>query len=129
MCAVWVSAAHKTKQATTKHLALLASFGKLGLSEHMLLWLEVDRRWICGGRGAGAGARSKEGAKHASGAGAHVLACSRKRFTRRRVASRYQRRLMFFRVTTSSLQQLLNVTAFVCPSVEAPRRWRPVGAL
>ena len=35
-------AAHKTKQAMTKHLALLASLGKLGLSEHMML--EADLR-------------------------------------------------------------------------------------
>jgi hypothetical protein len=38
--------AHKTKQATTKHLALLASLGRLGLSEHM--WF----RWIWSGTGA-----------------------------------------------------------------------------
>ena len=37
-------AAHKTKQAMTKHLALLASLGKLGLSEHMLLEVEADLR-------------------------------------------------------------------------------------
>jgi len=44
------SAAHKTKQAMTKHLALLASLGKLGLSEHIVV--VVDLR---GDRGAGAG--------------------------------------------------------------------------
>eukprot|EP00964_Phaeocystis_antarctica_P130442 scaffold94304_cov69-Phaeocystis_antarctica.AAC.1 len=40
------------KQATAKHLALLASLGRLGLSEHMRL--EVDcRRWngVGGGHG------------------------------------------------------------------------------
>ena len=37
-------AAHKTKQAMTKHLALLASLGKLGLSEHMVLEVEADLR-------------------------------------------------------------------------------------
>ena len=43
MCAAgW--AAHKTKQAMTKHLALLASLGKLGLSEHMVLEVEADLR-------------------------------------------------------------------------------------
>ena len=44
--------AHKMKQATAKHLALLASLGRLGLSEHMRL--EVDcRRWngVGGGHG------------------------------------------------------------------------------
>ena len=30
-------AAHKTKQGMTKHLALLASLGKLGLSEHIVV--------------------------------------------------------------------------------------------
>ena len=49
------TAAHKTKQETTKHLALLASLGRLGLSEHMLL---------CGGGSAAAqdraGARFSE---------------------------------------------------------------------
>ena len=35
-------AAHKTKQEMTKHLALLASLGMLGLSEHMI---PVDLRW------------------------------------------------------------------------------------
>ena len=47
----WGSA-HKTKQATAKHLALLASLGRLGLSEHM--GLEDDcRRWngVGGGHG------------------------------------------------------------------------------
>ena len=44
--------AHKMKQATAKHLALLASLGRLGLSEHM--GLEDDcRRWngVGGGHG------------------------------------------------------------------------------
>ena len=36
--------AHKTKQAVTKHLALLAALGKLGLSEHMVLEVEADLR-------------------------------------------------------------------------------------
>ena len=45
--------AHKTKQATRKHLALLASLGKLGLSEHMLLWSLVDLRRQGRGRGRG----------------------------------------------------------------------------
>ena len=36
VCARRSSAAHKTKQETTKHLALLASLGKLGLSEHIV---------------------------------------------------------------------------------------------
>ena len=40
--------AHKTKQAVTKHLALLAALGKLGLSEHMML--ESDLRRHRGGR-------------------------------------------------------------------------------
>ena len=35
MCARRSSAAHKTKQETTKHLALLASLGMSGLSVHM----------------------------------------------------------------------------------------------
>ena len=52
---VYSGAAHKTKQAMTKHLALLASLGRLGLSEHMLL---------CGGGSAAAqdraGARFSE---------------------------------------------------------------------
>ena len=47
------TAAHKTKQETTKHLALLASLGKLGLSEHMLLWSLVDLRRQGRGRGRG----------------------------------------------------------------------------
>jgi hypothetical protein len=34
--------AHKTRQATAKHLALLASLGMLGLSEHMV---QVDLEW------------------------------------------------------------------------------------
>ena len=40
--------AHKTKQATRKHLALLASLGKFGLSEHMAL--EADLRGDRGGQ-------------------------------------------------------------------------------
>ena len=42
-------AAHKTKQAMTKHLALLASLGKLGLSEHMMP--EADLRRHTGAKG------------------------------------------------------------------------------
>ena len=34
--------AHKTKQEMTKHLALLASLGRLGLSEHMV---QLDLEW------------------------------------------------------------------------------------
>ena len=45
--------AHKTKQAVTKHLALLAALGKLGLSEHMML--ESDLRRHRGGRAHGSG--------------------------------------------------------------------------
>ena len=49
MCAAgW--AAHKTKQAMTKHLALLASLGKLGLSEHMMLEADLRRHTEAGGR-------------------------------------------------------------------------------
>ena len=43
--------AHKTKQATRKHLALLASLGKFGLSEHMAL--EADLRGDRGGQAHG----------------------------------------------------------------------------
>ena len=43
--------AHKTKQATRKHLALLASLGKFGLSEHMALEAEADLP--CAATGAG----------------------------------------------------------------------------
>ena len=43
-------AAHKAKQALTKHLALLASLGKLGLSEHMVQEANLRRR-DRGGRG------------------------------------------------------------------------------
>ena len=42
--------AHKTKQATRKHLALLASLGKFGLSEHMALEVDLRRQ----GRASGA---------------------------------------------------------------------------
>lgn len=37
-------AAHKAKQALTKHLALLASLGKLGLSEHMMQEANLRRQ-------------------------------------------------------------------------------------
>ena len=41
-------AAHKTKQEMTKHLALLASLGMLGMSEHMV---QVDLGWHRSRRG------------------------------------------------------------------------------
>ena len=41
--------AHKIKQATRKHLALLASLGKFGLSEHMALEADLP----CAATGAG----------------------------------------------------------------------------
>ena len=42
--------AHKTKQATRKHLALLASLGKFGLSEHMALEVDLRRQGRVGAR-------------------------------------------------------------------------------
>ena len=51
--------AHTTKHATAMHLALLASLGRLGLSEHMLRLEDVtavhtrevraSRGWVAGG--------------------------------------------------------------------------------
>ena len=52
----WGSA-HKTKQATAMHLALLASLGRLGLSEHM--WAEAADLTDLLRQGAGARGRSK----------------------------------------------------------------------
>ena len=45
-------------------MALLASLGKLGLSEHMLLWSLVE---ICGDKGAGADVRSHKEPHNAPG--------------------------------------------------------------
>ena len=48
--------AHKTKQAITKHLALLASLGRFGLSEHIVFQEGAlrARTAFCGNRGTAA---------------------------------------------------------------------------
>ena len=58
--------AHKTKQATAKHLALLASLSRLGLSEHMRLQV-----WLCTLCAAAGGRRDRVAGMR----GAHESSC------------------------------------------------------
>ena len=71
----------------TKHLALLASLGKLGLSEHMLLWSLVDLRRQ--GRGSGREERSHK-EPHAGRARASTQALQQKNRSRTKAFSLLQ---------------------------------------